>query len=536
MCNSARLKENKPQNQRRTTFKKFALDLLWFVIVQIHVLLDLVIDFCFKLYYQNKIQKVPPIKNDLLQDSAVTLAKKIRNKQVSAEEVVQVFVERCKEVNGMLNMIVEECYDQAIQEAKKVDKFLKDHEDPASLEKSKPFLGVPFTTKDSNRAKGLLHTVGSVHRKDYRSEEDATVIGYLKAAGGILLGSTNVPEMNLWTESRNNVYGQTNNPYDTTRTVGGSSGGDAAAVASCAVPMTVSSDIGGSIRMPAFFNGVFGYKPSQGITSIKGVGMRENDFENSMAAVGPICKKAEDLAPLLKVLAGNKVHKLKLDEPVNLKTLNIFYQEESGDIRTSKINGELREALRKVVAHFQNITGSATKVKLPGTESSFRLWRYWMTKEEGEFRYNLTNRQYRTSAKAEIINLFTFRSQVTAAAILKLIDEDYFPKENSQWAEETTENLKKQLLMKLGDNGVLFYPSSPFPAGYHYSAYLRPYNFGYWCIFNALNLPTCQVPLGLDKNGLPIGIQVVAAPYQDHLCLAVAKELESAFGGWVNPS
>ncbi|XP_029173293.1 fatty-acid amide hydrolase 2-like [Nylanderia fulva] len=105
-----------------------------------------------------------------------------------------------------------------------------------------------------------------------------------------------------------------------------------------------------------------------------------------------------------------------------------------------------------------------------------------------------------------------------------------------EWARKTTAKAKQFLAEKLGDNGVLFYPSSPLSANYHYSTYLRPYNFGYWCLFNVLRFPVCQVPLGLDENGLPVGIQVVAAPYNDHLCFAVAKELEATFGGWVPPS
>lgn len=159
-----------------------------------------------------------------------------------------------------------------------------------------------------------------------------------------------------------------------------------------------------------------------------------------------------------------------------------------------------------------------------------------MTQEDGDFKYDITNRSSRTSAKAEIGKLLNGQCELTLAAIFKLIDEDVFPKENDEWARSVTTNMRKFLLDKLGDNGVLFYPSSPFPAGYHYSTFLRPFNFGYWCLFNVLRLPVCQVPLGLDEQGLPVGIQVVAAPYNDHLCLAVASELELEFGGWVPPS
>lgn len=126
-----------------------------------------------------------------------------------------------------------------------------------------PFLSECLTLKNSFIL-GLTHSMGLLSRRDYRSEEDASVIRLIKQAGGILIAKTNIPELNLWTESRNNVYGQTNNPYDTTKSVGGSSGGDAAIVASSGSPFAACSDIGGSTRMPAFFNGLFGHKPSEG--------------------------------------------------------------------------------------------------------------------------------------------------------------------------------------------------------------------------------------------------------------------------------
>ncbi|XP_015603968.1 fatty-acid amide hydrolase 2 isoform X2 [Cephus cinctus] len=535
MCTSVRNKVA-TKHQVIDVLKKLFCDLLRCFIVQLHALLDFFIDFFCGLYYDKKAKRVPPVKNDLLLDSAVTLAEKIRSRKVTAEEVVCAFIERCKEVNGLINAIVEETYSNAIEEAKNVDKLLNSEANPEELKKTKPFLGVPFTTKESNEVKGLLHSMGLISRRNHRSENDATVVAYLKEAGGILLGKTNVPELNLWCESRNNVYGQTNNPYNTTRTVGGSSGGDGAIVAACGAPFSICSDIGGSVRMPAFFNGVFGYKPTEGITPLKGVGLRSEDYPNSMAEVGPICKKAEDLLPFLRVLVGPNITKLKLDTPVNLKDLNIFYQEGSGDIRASKVNSSMRAALIRAVRHFERLTGSASKIKIPGSEYSYRLWRYWMSQENINFKSNITNMQGNTSAKAELFKLLKCQSELTLAAILKLVDEDILPKENSEWAKTVTANMKKYLLEKLGDNGVLFYPSSPFSAVYHYSTYLRPFNFGYWCLFNVLRLPVCQVPMGLDENGLPVGLQVVAAPYNDHLCLAVARELENAFGGWVPPS
>ncbi|KAL6424912.1 hypothetical protein ACFW04_010053 [Cataglyphis niger] len=422
-------------------------DILRYIIIQLHFLFDCIVDFIFGIYYNRKAKKVPAVKNSLLLESAISLAEKIRTKKVTSEEIVRAYTERCKEVNSLINAIVEDRYSDAIEEAKGVDAMIEKCTDLEKIKITMPFFGVPFTTKESNRAKGLIHSMGLLCRRNYRSEDDATTVRFLKEAGGILIAKTNVPELNLWAETRNNLYGQTNNPYDITRTVGGSSGGEAAIVAACGAPFSICSDIGGSTRMPAFFNGLFGHKPSE----VGGIGLRENDYPDTMVAAGPLCKKAEDLAPLLKVLISPNVHRLKLDEPVNVQKLKVFYQESSGDLRASKINRTMQATLIKVVQHFRKLTGSATKEKL-------------------------------------------------------------------------------------GDNGVLFYPSAPFPASYHYSTYLRPFNFGYWCLFNVLRFPSCQVPLGLDEQGLPVGIQVIAAPYNDHLCFAVAKELETTFGGWVPPS
>ncbi|XP_026669099.1 LOW QUALITY PROTEIN: fatty-acid amide hydrolase 2-like [Ceratina calcarata] len=323
------------------------------------------------------------------------------------------------------------------------------------------------------------------NRRDHRSEEDATVVRLVKDAGGILIAKTNIPEFNLWTESRNHLYGQTCNPYNTTRNVGGSSGGEGAIIAACGSAFSVASDIGGSTnRMPAFFNGVFGLKPSEGLTPLKGIALRQQDYSNSMAEIGPICKKAEDLIPLCKVFIGERKSLLKLDQVVDLKSLNIFYQESSGDLRASGVNGDMKAALLKAVRHFKEVTGSATKIKIPGSKYSYRLWRFWMTQESVDYKTSITNGKYRASAVCELWKLMRGKSDFTLAAIIKLIDEDILPKENAEWAKSVTANMKKYLMTKR---------------------------------FQTL-------------------FQVVAAPYNDHLCLAVARELEKAHGGWVPPA
>lgn len=203
--------------------------------------------------------------------------------------------------------------------------------------------------------------------------------------------------------------------------------------------------------------------------------------------------------------------------------------------------------------HFKEISLSKPeKVEFEGTKYGGKLWRYWMTQEENSnFKHDITNREgevelrqryfrlcnflcFQVNILTEILKFILRKSEYSLSIIFVLIDQ-LLPKVNEKWAREVTRQLKDALTAKLGKTGVLLYPSAPWPASYHYTAFLRPWNFNYFCIWNALQMPVTQVPLGLGGDGLPLGIQVVAAPYQDHLCIAVAKELERAFGGYVPP-
>lgn len=157
-----------------------------------------------------------------------------------------------------------------------------------------------------------------------------------------------------------------------------------------------------------------------------------------------------------------------------------------------------------------------------------------MSKEGVNFAHELTNRHKEANVFVEFPKKFIGMCDYTLAALFKLAD-DVLPKEKQQWAEDTTKSLRNKMLTELPSNGVLLFPSYTWPAPHHFTCFLRPFNYSYWCIFNVLKFPVTQVPLGLSKDGLPVGIQVVAAPYNDHLTIAVAKYLEKQFGGYVPP-
>lgn len=508
---------------------------LW---IFIHSIIDYIIDLFFSFFYDDSKQtQIPVVKEPFLMESALSLAERIRNKEVSAEMVVQGFIDRICEVNSLINSVVDERFEVALQEARDADVFLASTTLTAEeLKHQKPFLGVPFTTKDSTAVQGVRQTLGLVSRRNVKATEDADVVILLKKAGGILIAVTNIPEYNLWCESRNNVYGQTLNPYNTTRTVGGSSGGEASIIAASGSPMGIGTDIGGSIRMPAFYCGIFGHKPTTGLTPTKGLSKRTGHEENTMVTAGPMCRYAQDLLPFLQVMVGNNISQLQLNAEVSLIDIQFFYMEESGDLRSSIVCEEMRRALQRAVSHFQDISRSPVqKVKFSDMRYSFKLWRYWMTREPFDLAKELADGKGTVSVWKELPKKLLGQSDFTFASIMNLVNRYMLPQENSEWAESTTERLLSEILEKLGENGILLYPSHPFPAVYHYSSILRPYNFGYWAVFNVLKLPVTQVPMGLSKDGLPLGIQVVAAPYKDHLCIAVAKELQKAFGGWVPP-
>jgi fatty acid amide hydrolase 2 len=191
--------------------------------------------------------------------SAVDLAASIRARELSARQVVDAHIALIEARNPEVNALIATRFDEARAEADAADKLLgsrRGRKDPP------PLLGVPCTIKESFGLAGMPQTSGSIARKDVVATQSATAVQRLVDAGAICLGVTNTSELTLWIESENRVWGRTNNAYDPDRTAGGSSGGEGASIGSGFAPIGLGTDFGGSIRLPAFFNGVFGHKPT----------------------------------------------------------------------------------------------------------------------------------------------------------------------------------------------------------------------------------------------------------------------------------
>jgi fatty acid amide hydrolase 2 len=340
----------------------------------------------------------------------------------------------------------------------------------------------------------------------------------------------------------NTVHGRTSNPYDTNRIVGGSSGGEGCIQGAAASPFGIGSDIGGSIRMPAFFNGVFGHKPSKFIISNEGQYPRPMaEHQKLFLGTGPMCRHAVDLKPMLKILTDKNAKMLRLDEPVDLNQVKFYYQEnDGGGHLVQPVDYDIRESLDRVVHHFKRtLKTDVKKIKFEQLVNSAPIWFANMKGDNTPgFVTQLTNMEGNLNVYWELFKLIFRQSKFTFVALTTVLSESIGVKYGSEkhtHLVKQRDDLLREFQAMLGTDGVFLYPVHPSVAPYHTEPIFRALNFSYTAIINVLGLPATAVPLGLGREGLPLGIQVVANVNQDRLCLAVASELERAFGGWVAP-
>src|SRR3954454_23888050 len=236
---------------------------------------------------------------EILERSATDLARAIREGELTSREVVEAHVAHARRLNPSLNAIAADRFDAALDDADAADARRREGGELP------PFHGVPCTIKESFAVEGMPNAAGLVHRADLRAEADAPAVARLRAAGAIPIGVTNTSEATMWIESSNRLYGRTNNAYNPKRTAGGSSGGEGAAIGAGFAPIGLGTDIGGSIRLPAFFNGVFGHKPSPGIIPTSGHFPGATSVSaGQMLAAGPLARRADDLMPFIRAVAG----------------------------------------------------------------------------------------------------------------------------------------------------------------------------------------------------------------------------------------
>lgn len=471
---------------------------------------------------------------------ATALASKIRQLEIGVEELLLVFIDRIYAVNPSINAVVADRFSDALQEAKEIDEMLCEmtREERDELAVSKPFFGVPFTIKESFAVRGLPNSGGLVSRRDLVADDDAVVVRRLRLAGAIPLAVSNCSELSMWWESANKVYGRTCNPFDFSKIVGGSSGGEGAIIGAAGSVIGIGADVGGSIRMPSFFNGIFGHKPSPDIVPNSGQFPDATGNRQQFLCTGPMCRYAEDLKPLLAVMAGEGATSLNLDDTVNVSKLRIFTIEDcGGNFLVSNVAPELKQAQLYVCQQLEEKLGvKAEPLKIDKLASSLEIWTSMMSSAaQKPFCFYLGNQEASVNPYWELMKACVGLSNHTIPAIgLGILEkvESVTPKGVLESFLQIGEELRQELESILGEDGIVLYPSHPSPALNHNQPLLFPFNFSYTAIFNVLYLPVTQCPVGLSQSGLPLGVQVVAANNKDRLCLAVALEIERLCGGW----
>ena len=469
--------------------------------------------------------------------SATELARLVRERRVSSRQLVNAHIHQIERVNPSLNAMIAPRFTAARAEADAADAAL----DRIAPEALPPLHGVPCTIKEAFALEGMPNSSGLVSRRHLRSTHDAPTVARLRAAGAIPLGVTNTSELCMWMESSNKVYGLTGGAYSPGRTAGGSSGGEGAMVGSGASPFGLGSDIGGSIRMPAFFNGVFGHKPSSGLVPNTGQHPIAVGDALRYLTTGPLCRRAEDLMPLLKILAGPdgqdeacEPRTLRDPDDVRLDRLTVLDVPDDG---RGAVDAGLRGVQQHALSHLRSRGARVERTHYPELREALDIWSAMLAAAGGPAYAELLGGGRAIGRLTEVIRYLAGRSPFTLPSLgLALIETlpGLLPS-RVQAAIEAGRALRARLDRALGPDTVLLYPPHPVPAPVHMKPLLPPFNWVYTAIWNVMELPVTQVPMGLDASRRPLGVQVAAAHGADHMTIAVAQALEKAFGGWVPP-
>ncbi|KAK7866673.1 hypothetical protein R5R35_006057 [Gryllus longicercus] len=493
---------------------------------------------------------LPPLDNPLLTLSATRLAQRIRAKEVTSEAAVQAYVARIRAVNPHLNAVVEERFDAALEEARAVDRELASAPTPADadthaqrLARERPLLGVPITVKESCSLKGMSHCVGTMRRRGLTAADDGAAVAHLRKAGAIPLCVTTTPELCLGWETNNLVTGITRNPFDLRRTPGGSSGGEAALIGAGASPLGIGSDVAGSIRVPAQCVGIFGHKPSPALVPLAGhYPMSDDPNFLRFLVLGPMCRYAEDLRLGLVAMAGDAASALRLHEEVDVGQLRVFFMESAPATWLSvPTDREIRQRIRRAARYLQehhkaDVRKTDIQDFIDGVEIGGSA--FFAMSGIPDLLIDPVNPKNRRNLWLESFKCIIGQSDISPQAMgftfLQNINL-FIPQKRMSYYQQMGKALTAKFVEMLGEDGVFLFPTFPTDANFHNEIFVNIPGVQYLMIFNVLGMPSTHVPLGLNKNGMPIGLQVVAAPNQDRLCLAVAEALEKGFGGWEPP-
>jgi Asp-tRNA(Asn)/Glu-tRNA(Gln) amidotransferase A subunit family amidase len=460
------------------------------------------------------------------------MAEGVRAGKISPVELMEAHIARIEQVNPKLNAFVHTDFAHARSQAAAAEAAIRADGNALSLG---PLHGVPITLKSSFDVAGFPCECGSRLRKGYVARSDAPLVQRLRAAGAIILGNTNVPEFLMAYETDNLLYGRTNSPWDFERTPGGSSGGEAAAIASGCSAGGVGSDGGGSIRIPAHYSGICGLKPTPGRIPSTGHFPGSAGPFAQLGVVGPLARTVRDVERLFEVMAGPDPGDpcaapvpLRRWSNRKIRKLHVAYFEDDGE---THVTSETAAAVYKAA---ESLSKQGLRVGTWLPENLDRAWKLWwnLFGRAGQMAFSPLQQGRETDLSPVYAD---FRASVAAHPPLKvdelldtLLERDI---------------LRGRFLQKMEEFPILLCPVCAIPAFRHRERrwtvrgeeveYLKAMSYSQW--FNLFGNPAVVVPVGQSPEGLPIGVQVVGRPWEEEAVLAVAAKIEEACGGFRRP-
>jgi Asp-tRNA(Asn)/Glu-tRNA(Gln) amidotransferase A subunit family amidase len=467
--------------------------------------------------------------SDLSFLSASQIAEQVRTRKVSPVEVVKAHLACIEKLNPKINAFVQLDAQRALMQARDAETAVTQNLTLGHLH------GVPISIKSSIDVAGMRCEAGTKLRAGYVASGDAPLVTRLRNAGAIILGVTNTPELLMAWETDNLLYGRTNNPWDLSRTAGGSSGGEAAAIASGCSAGGVGSDGGGSIRVPAHFCGICGLKATPGRIPATGHYPRSVGPFTLLGVVGPMARTVADLKLLFEAMQGPDLGDpaaapvpVRWRSSAELKKIRVGYFEDDG---RTPVTSETRVAVRQAAEALCRSGFEVEPFRPEGLDEARELWWKFFGVAGGMLLGPLTS-----GREAELSpTLKEFNSWVSAEdphTAQTLLDT---------WIE--TDLLRMQIFEQMEKFPVLLCPVASIPAFRHGERswlvegktvqYLDAWSYCEW--FNLLGMPAGVVPVTRSAAGLPVGVQVVARPWEEESVMAILQVIEETRGAWKRP-
>ena len=465
-----------------------------------------------------------PRMTDLTFLPAVVMAQQIREKKISAVELVNAHLAKIDRLNPKLNAFVHVDPERVGRES---------HDADAALNGGKPLgplHGVPISIKSSLDVAGLRCEAGTRLRAGHIAPQDAPLVVRLRNAGAIVLGVTNTPELLMAWETDNVLYGRTNSPWDLERTPGGSSGGEAAAIAAGMSPGGVGSDGGGSIRVPAHFSGICGLKPTPGRIPATGHFPASGGPFALIGVVGPMARTVADVKVMFEVMQGPDDGdtcaapvRVRWPSDDEVRKLRIGYFEDDG---RTPVSPEIRTAVRTAAEALRGAGFQVEPFRPDGLEEIRVLWKKFFVAAGGMLiRPMFQGREHDLSPMLkEFLEWSRAEPPLTGESLLEA------------WIGRDT--LRVNFLAQTQRYPILLCPAAAIPAFRHGERswtvegktvnYLDAWSYTEW--FNLLGNPTVVVPVSHSTEGLPIGVQIVGRPWEEEQVLAVAEVMEKQCG------